>query len=204
MSDRPFTLIENYIYLYHVDKFILLPSYPETIQDQLSASFTQTNALARSAPIFTYSNSGPRTVQVSLTLHREMMSQINYTASNLNLNNLSELDEDQLGIEVGDDYVDFLIKQIQAIALPKYSTGIKMVNPPLVALRFGNDIYIKGVVNGGVTVTYSGPILQNDKYAVAEISFSISEIDPYDADSIWNQGSFRGLNTSLERRIWRK
>ena len=204
MSDRPFTLIENYIYLYHVDKFILLPSYPETIQDQLSASFTQTNALARSAPIFTYSNSGPRTVQVSLILHREMMSQINYTASNLNLNNLSELDENQLGIEVGDDYVDFLIKQIQAIALPKYSTGINMVNPPLVALRFGNDIYIKGVVNGGVTVTYSGPILQNDKYAVAEISFSISEVDPYDADSIWNQGSFRGLNTSLERRIWRK
>lgn len=184
MSDRPFTLIENYIYLYHVDKFILLPSYPETIQDQLSASFTQTNALARSAPIFTYSNSGPRTVQVSLILHREMMSQINYTVSNLNLNNLSELDEDQLGIEVGDDYVDFLIKQIQAIALPKYSAGIKMVNPPLVALRFGNDIYIKGVVNGGVTVTYSGPILQNDKYAVAEISFSISEVDPYDADSI--------------------
>lgn len=204
MSNRPFTLIENYIYLYHIDKFILLPSYPESVQDQLSASFNQTNALARSAPIFTYSNSGPRTIQVSLHLHREMMSQINYNASNLNLNNLDELEENQLGIEVGDDYVDFLVKQIQAIALPKYSTGIKMVNPPLVALRFGNDIYIKGVVNGGVTVTYSGPILQNDKYAVVEISFSISEVDPYDADSVWNQGSFRGLNTSLERRIWRK
>jgi hypothetical protein len=34
-----------------------------------------------------------------------------------------------------------------------------MVNPPMVAVRFGNEIFIKGVVTGGVTVTSQLPLL---------------------------------------------
>jgi hypothetical protein len=185
-----YNLIENYIYLYHINKFILLPTYPESVQDVLSSTFNQTNPLARSAPIFTYSHSGPRTMQVSLSLHRDLMSQINYKTSNLN-------------IEIGDDYVDTLIKQLQAVALPKYDGSVKMVNPPLVALRLGNEIYIKGVVNGGIAITYSGPILDDNKYAVVEVNFQITEVDPYDADTIQTVGSFRGLNKTLERRLYK-
>lgn len=189
-----FDLITNYIYLYHIDKFIVLPTYPETIQDTLNSTFQQTNALARSAPIFTYSNSGPRSMQVSLNLHRDLMTQINYGVSNINLNE----------VDIGDDYIDTMVKQLQAIALPAYATAEKMVNPPMVALRFGNEIYIKGVVTSGITVTYGLPLLANDKYASVSVSFSISEVDPYDANSVMINGSFRGLNKTLERRLFKR
>lgn len=188
---RNFDLIENYIYLYHIDKFIILPSWPETIRDNLQATFSSANPLARSAPIYSYSSSGPRTMEVSLSLHRDMMTQINYQNSNIDL-------------ELGDDYIDTMIKQIQAIALPKYSVSEKMVNPPMVALRFGNEIYIKGVVQGGISITYSGPLLENNKYAIVEISFNVTEVDPYDAETIQTVGSFRGLNKTLERRLYKK
>ena len=186
-----YSLIENYIYLYNIDQFVLLPTYPESISDSLSANFNSSTPLSRSAPIFSYSNSGPRTIQVSLSLHREMMTQLNYNTSNLNL-------------EIGDDYVDTMVKQLQAVALPKYESSTKMVNPPMVALRFGDEIYIKGIVNGGITITYSGPILENNKYALVQISFSISEVDPYDAQTVARQGSFRGLNRTLERRLYKR
>ena len=191
--ERPFNMIEKYIYLYHIDKFIVLPTYPEQISDQLPATFNQTSPLSRSAPIFSYSNSGPRQLTITLSLHRELMTQINYGVSNIN----TEL------VELNDDYVDTLIKQLQAIALPKYSSSTKMVNPPLVALRFGNEIYIKGVVNGGISIQYSLPLLENNKYAQVNIQFTISEVDPYDAETILNVGSFRGLNRTLERNLYK-
>ena len=165
---RKFNMIENYIYLYHLDKFIVLPTYPETIQDTLSATFASTSALARSAPIFSYSHSGPRSMQISLSLQREMMEQINYQNSNINLSE----------VKIGDDYVDTMINELQAIALPKYASSAKMVNPPMVAVRFGNDVYIKGIVDGGVTVTYEGPILPNNKYSIVKVSFVVKEVDP--------------------------
>ena len=168
---RKFNMIENYIYLYHLDKFIVLPTYPETIQDTLSATFASTSALARSAPIFSYSYSGPRSMQISLSLQREMMEQINYQNSNINLSE----------VKIGDDYVDTMINELQAIALPKYASSAKMVNPPMVAVRFGNDVYIKGIVDGGVTVTYEGPILPNNKYTIVKVSFVVKEVDPWDA-----------------------
>lgn len=189
-----FDLITNYIYLYHIDKFIVLPTYPETIQDTLNSTFQQTNALARSAPIFTYSNSGPRSMQITLNLHRDLMTQINYGVSNINLNE----------VDIGDDYIDTMVKQLQAIALPAYATAEKMVNPPMVALRFGNEIYVKGVVTSGITVTYGLPLLANDKYASVSVSFSVSEVDPYDANSVMVNGSFRGLNKTLERRLFKR
>ena len=189
-NKRPDMMIENYIYLYHTDTFVVLPTYPESISDTLESTFSSTHILARSAPIFSYSYSGPRTVQVTLSLHRDMMSQINYGVSNLS-------------VEIGDDYVDTIIKQLQSIALPKYSASSKMVNPPMVAVRFGNELFIKGVVNGPITTTYSLPILENNKYAQVQIGFSVSEVDPYDATTVAEQGSFRGLSKTLERNLFR-
>ena len=78
-----------------------------------------------------------------------------------------------------------------------------MVDPPMVAIRFGNEIFIKGIIQGGVTVTYKLPILDNNKYSQVEIGFTITEIDPYDAETVAKTGSFRGMSQTLEKRLGR-
>jgi hypothetical protein len=198
LKSRPSDLITNYIYMYHVDKFLILPTYPENVQDHLSSNFGTTNPLARSAPIYSYVSSGPRTVQISLDLHRDMLYQVNMGANNLFT---SESGLDSLDV----DYVDDLVKELQAIALPVYSAGEKMVNPPMVAVRLGDDIYIKGVVQGGISVTYGLPIIRigdENKYAKVSISFTVHEVDPYDAVTVMNVGSFRGIDRTLEKRLY--
>jgi hypothetical protein len=187
---RIFNMIENYIYLYHTDTFIVIPAYPQQFSDSMDAQFSTETPIMRSAPIFSYSSSGPRTIDVNISMHREMMKQINYGVSNAK-------------VTLTDDYVDLLIKQIQAAALPTYSTSSKMVDPPMVAIRFGNEIFCKGVVQGSVTVTYELPVLQNGKYAQVSLGFTVKEIDPYDANTVQRVGSFRGLDTTLERRLWK-
>ena len=77
-----------------------------------------------------------------------------------------------------------------------------MVEPPMVAVQLSNDIFIKGVVNGGVSVTYDYPVLENNKYAKVTISFNVSEVRPYDADSVGRLGSFRGLTTGLYGKMF--
>lgn len=191
MEQTKYQMIDNYIYLYHTDTLIIVPQYSaNSISDTMSVSFQPNNPLSRSAPIYSYSGSGPRSLQVSFQLHRDMMEQINVKNT-------------KTQVEIGEDYVDLMIKQVQAAALPAYSVSQKMVNPPIVALRLGDDIFIKGVISGGVTVSYDTPILANGKYASVGIGFTINEIDPYDAESAMKYGSFRGLSTSLERRIWK-
>lgn len=184
-----YNMIDNYIYLYHINQFIVIPTFPDSITDTMSVNFNKSTPMSRSAPIYSYSDSGPRSLQISLDLHRDMMTQINKDVSTI-------------PVVVGDDYVDTLIKQVQAIALPAYGASEKLVDPPMIAVRFGNDIYIKGVVTGGVSVTYAAPILDNNKYAHVQVSFTVEEIDPYDAQSVALTGSFRGLDTTLERNTW--
>ena len=187
-------MIENYIYLYHISKCIILPTWPESIQDSQSVTFTPTSPLGRTAPIYSYSYSGPRTVQVNLKLHRDMMYDINY------------VDSDLL-IDTSGDYIDAIVSQIQSIALPQYDSAAKMINPPLVAVRFGDEFFIKGVVTGSVGVTSELPIIQTrdgkSKYAQVNLSFSVSEVTPFDASTVWQIGSFRNVDTNLERNIWR-
>lgn len=185
-----FDLITNYIYMYHTQQFVIIPSYPDSIQDSLGVSFNSETPMLRSAPIFSYSNSGPREVLVSIKLQRDIMSQINRGKSNLK-------------VELGDDYVDTIIKQLQSIALPRYASGAKMVDPPIIAVRFGNELFIKGVVVGAITTVFEKPIIVGDKYEQVSISFSVKEITPYDALSVQQNGLLRGLNTTLERKIFR-
>lgn len=177
-------MIPNYIYFYHLDKFCVLPLYPEAVADQLGSRFSSTNALSRTAPVFSYIESGPRSFTVTLKLHRDLMNDLNSDISNFKANV-----EDPWQ----DDYIDVLAKNLQAVALPRYKASSKSVTPPVIALRFGSDIFIKGVVNNGVTVTYEMPILVGNKYAVVNFNFTVSEVDPYDADSVLEVGSFRGL-----------
>jgi hypothetical protein len=67
----------------------------------------------------------------------------------------------------------------------------------LVAVRLGREIFIKGVVTSGISVTYGKPILVDEKYATMKVSFTISEVDPYDSSSVYKNGSFRGLTATL-------
>jgi len=152
----------------------------------MQSSFQQTNALGRTAPVYTFNNAGPRTVQISIPLHRDIMDDINTGISN------SKLGE-------GEDYVDNLLKALQAIALPKYNVKNKLVEPPLLALRLGNEIFIKGVLSSDIGLDFSKPILSNGKYAQVNLSLSISEVDPYDSTTVFKNGGFRGVVQSLKK-----
>lgn len=180
-------LIENYIYFHHLDKYCIIPQFPLEISDSSSANFEQTTILGRSAPIFTYANSGPRTVSFNLVLHRDLMSDISLVSNNF-------------GLDDSRNIVEELINTLHSAVLPKYENATKAVNPPIVSVRIGDDIYIKGVVNGQVSHNYSGPIVDN-KYQLCSIQFSITEIDPYDAESVKSIGSFRGFDNRLEKRL---
>jgi hypothetical protein len=73
-------LEDNYIYISHLDEkfqFWKLPTWPDTVSDTMQSNFASTNALGRTAPVYTFSNSGPRTVQISLPLHRDIMDDVN-------------------------------------------------------------------------------------------------------------------------------
>lgn len=188
-------LPDNYLYISHLDnidpedpdkfRFWRLPGGPETITDTMGSNFQSSSALGRSAPVFTYSNSGPRTVQIQLLLHRDMMDEVNVGVSSSKLG-------------YGEDYVDNLIKALQSIAVPKYTLTNKSVEPPLVALRLSNEVFIKGIVNEAISLTYKLPILSNGKYAQVELSFTITEVDPYDASTVFKNGSFRGMLRTLK------
>ncbi len=195
-------LPDCYIYLYHTDECFIIPQYPDTIQDQLDSSFGSQNALSRTAPVFSYNNSGPRTVQISVTLHRDLMHELNL--GNVYFNGDIITDPNAINTADGDDYVDILIKKLQAVALPRYKASSSEVEPPMVAVQLSNDIFIKGVVNGGVSVTYDYPVLENNKYAKVTISFNVSEVRPYDADSVSRLGSFRGLTAGLFGKMFGK
>lgn len=186
---------ECYIFLHHVTNImgkkgvlILLPSYADGVTDSNSAHYSTSPPLARSSPIYSYSGSGPRSLNVSFDLHRDMMWQLNYKNSNL-----------PIGSVDGDDYVDVLAREIQAAVLPSYAVTEKMVNPPLVSLRLGNDIFIKGVVESA-SVSYGFPILENNKYATVKLQMNVTEVTPYSAEDAINMGSFRGMSTTLSNR----
>lgn len=190
--NRYLPMIDNWIYFGHLDQYAILPSYPEQISDSMTSTFQSESALSRSAPVFTYSNSGPRSVNVEFDLHRDMMDAVNINISNMNV------------MPIGDDYIDTLIRYLQACAVPKYSlysSGAKAVEPPWVAIKFGETVFIKGVINGNVSVTWKKPILADNKYAMANVQFTVYETDPYDAVSVAQKGSFRGLTRTMQKGI---
>ena len=185
-------IVDNYIYLFHTDEWVLLPQYPEQVNDAMTSRFSQTNALSRTAPVFSYSYSGPRQVQISLSLHRDMLNEVNVDASNMRVDRSS-----------GMDLTETLIKRLQAIALPRYDAANKEVVPPMVAVRLGNEVFVKGVVDGSVSVTYQKPIMDDGRYAQVQVSFTVSEVEPFDAESVSQLGSFRGITKTFKNGIWR-
>lgn len=188
-------LPDCYIYISHLDlpeesKYWQLPGYPDELTDQMESRFTPNTALGRSAPVYTFSSAGPRTIQISLNFHRDMFEEINaFHKTEFGDNRFKD----------GDDLADNFIHALQAIAVPKYNLSNKAIEPPLVGIRLGSEVFIKGVVTSGITVTYSKPILVNEKYAIIKISFTVAEVDPYDATTVFKNGSFRGLTATMRK-----
>jgi len=202
-SNSKYKLPDCYIYLYHTDEYFILPQYAETIEDTLDTTFAQQSVLSRTAPIYAYSNSGPRRVTFNLDLHRDMMNAYNAEGSNVRLNVDGTYSGDDIITSISEnlDYVDILIRKLQSIALPRYKALNKELDPPRVALRLGDQIFIKGVVTSGIGLTYKLPLLDNNKYAQVSLRFTVEETTPYDADSVSRLGSFRGLTSGLKSKM---
>lgn len=181
-------LVHNFIYMYHTNEWLWLPEYPDSVADTIQSNFAQTNALSRTAPVFTWSNAGPRRVQIQLNLHRDMIHDLNVDTSNFR-------------IEVNEDYVDVLARKLQAIALPRYDATYKGVVPPMIALRLGEEIFIKGVVVGAVSIVYQKPIREDDKYEQVTLNFEVYETDAYEASDVLRHGSFRGITRVFEEGL---
>jgi hypothetical protein len=197
MATQNNVLPDCYLYISHLDaidqvQYWQLPSYPDSVADAMNSSFQEQNALGRSAPVYTFSNAGPRTVQIDLKFHRDMFDEVNEGSGS----NVKPKDDD--------DYADTFIRALQAIAVPKYNLSNKAIEPPLVAIRLGREVFIKGVVTSGISLTYSKPILSNEKYAQVSVSFSVSEVDPYDATTVYENGSFRGITATLREKMGMK
>lgn len=179
---------EGYLYISHLDegfKFWRLPVLPDAITDSMTSQFSETNALGRSAPVYTFSHSGPRTVQVDLKMRRDMMDDVNAGYSNV------QLSDDE-------DYIENLIRALQSISVPKYNLNNRAIEPPLVAVRLANQIFVKGVVTSSIGLTYNKPLLYNNKYAEVTLSFTVAEVDPYDATTVFENGSYRGVVKTLK------
>ena len=185
-------LPDCYLYISHLDEdyqYWILPGYPDDVSDSMQSQFSNSTALGRSAPVYTFSNSGPRTVSIRIAFHRDMFEEINQ----IQYPNGSSKFAD------GDDMAEKFIHALQSIAIPKYNLSNKAIEPPLVAIRLGREVFIKGVVSGNVNVIYSKPILVNEKYANIQVDFTISEVDPYDSTTVFKNGSFRGLTATLRQ-----
>jgi hypothetical protein len=179
-------LPDCYLYISHLDEgfqYWQLPGYPDEVTDNMSSTFSDATALGRSAPVYTFSNTGPRTIAISLNFHRDMFEEMP--------SNVVPRD--------GEDKAESFIHALQAIAVPKYNLSNKAIEPPLVAVRLGREVFIKGIVSGGVRVTFGKPILVNEKYATMKVDFTISEVDPYDSTTVFQNGSFRGMTATLRQ-----
>ena len=168
---------DNYIIFHHTGKSYVIPVDPDSITDNHTASFATNFPLSRSAPIYSYQNSGPRTVQVAFTLHRDLCQQFNPNST---------------------DMVEELITNLEGLILPDYESANKVVNPPIVSMKIRDEIYIKGVVTGGIGKQFNLPILNyngQDKYALVNLNFSISEIEPQTASILPSRKGGRRLGS---------
>lgn len=124
-----------------------MPCYPKSLSDSVQSSYGGESLFTSTEPYKVYNNAGPRTVNVSFQFHREMRGYDN------------------------DSYIDTIINTLQAACYP-INDGTMGVE---VKMSIGSHFYIRGIIEGNVTVTPSGPIIDG-KYNVIDVSFTITEI----------------------------
>ena len=152
--------IDNYIIVHHLDDRVYqIPMYPEEVSDTMSTRYVQTEILARSAPLQSWSNAGPRTLGFSLKVHRDL--------------------DDYVTAEHG---INDLINDYQAFSLPNYSSPM-LVIPPKITVSLGPSLRITGIPSN-ISYTNRLPIGENGEYMSGEFIFEIKELEPYDAESV--------------------
>lgn len=164
---------------------IELPMTPPQVSDSNSANYAQQTILSRSAPVYSYISTGPRTISVSIKVHREMMDNMDYSSYNLGSADYKSLDT----IRKERGSLEVLTDCLQLIVTPTY-TNSTMVIPPKITLKLEN-LKITGIVRS-LQSTWELPVV-NDEYSVVTHNLSIEEIDPYDSSSILRLGGYRGL-----------
>ena len=180
-------MIEAYIHAYHLDKNFDFPTTPESIQNSFPVNFSEETILGRPAPQITYASSGPRTQNVTIALHRQAFA----------------LENPDIKLKDNEDAVDNLIKTIIACTVPVFDDPSKALIPPSILCRFGNEACIRGVIQGEVHVTSSGPWLKSGKMAMVQISFTVLEVEPFSAEYAFQHGMLRSISTDLARSsVW--
>lgn len=194
--------ISSYIYIYHLGLIFNIPTLPESLTETMNITYNATPILGRSAPLQTFTGAGPRSVNIDIKLHRQLfqienplirtesgeaqLESATVTMSNPTTGNIEEVDTK--------DAVDYLVDALTSISLPKYTSANKAIVPPSVFVRYGNELAMRGVPSQ-VTKTSSGVWLKNGKMAMVEISFNLTEVEPYSAQYAAANGSLRGVPT---------
>lgn len=191
-----YDIIDNYLWISNLGEnglYFILPTWPNSIQDQMQNSYNPTNSLSRSAPMYSYQYSGPRTISFNLELHREMLDLVNITNDTI-IKYKNTLKEDSY------DTVDTLLKAVSSLSAPKYTLSTRAVEPPTVAVKIGTEVYIKGIVNNSINIEYRKPLIKYEdgktRYAVCSINFVVTEVDPYDSATLYRTGSFRNITST--------
>ena len=169
-----------WIYLYHLDRIFNIPVTPESIPNSYQSKFSIESIMNRTAPKVTYSGSGPRNVNVDLSIHTQL-----YALDNPDYPNI---DKD-------------LVKALISCAYPSFDNANSEIVPPSILMKFGETTTIRGVINGGVTCNFSGPWLKDGTMAMAHVQFSVTETDQYSAEYISSYGSSPSytIPTNLQR-----
>lgn len=132
---------------------IIIPAYPEEIDDSRSATYTtMPDLLFQYEPWQMYQSSGPRSNTYKFHLHRDMWSG----------NHL-------------DGKANELIRFCQAQLYPKYNGA--SVTSPTVALYISGQNEITGILTN-VDVGWSGPLGQDGYYLELNLSLTITEVSP--------------------------
>lgn len=197
--------ISAYLYIYHMGLEFNLPTLPETITDTMPINFHKEDVLARSAPQITFSSAGPRSVNINIKLHRHI-----FTLENPQLDKITGQQVvpmmDPLTAKTlnypATDAADLLVNALLTLSLPRYQDSAKAIVPPSVLVRYGKEMCIRGVPDT-VTKTTSGPWLKSGKQAIVDISFNLTETEPFSAQYVAENGSLRSISADLKRSsVW--
>lgn len=162
----------NYIHNHSTGATYYLP-YPDTLNDSMAVSYTPVTILSRSAPVYVWTNSGPRTVSVEFNLHRDM-----------------DNDSVIIGLTKRQFTVNKFLDEIQSLSLPSYSNS-GVITAPQISMRIGSKCFITGVLTSAPQVNYNKPLNKDGEYQQATVSLAISEVGAYDADIVRSVGNYR-------------
>lgn len=146
--------IKLFIYNPVTDNFIIIPTTPNEISDDVSVTYNTVTPRGRSVGYVGYEKTENRKVSFSVRVFGEFLRDSKYDGE---ANRLPE-------------FVD----KVKALEYPNYPPGDNPVDSPRCYVSMYKGIIFTGVCTS-VSVTWGGPI-KEDAYAYADISFSFMQV----------------------------